>query len=153
LLTRLLNIYITEQEKSFGEFLTREEIIRIKLNSEEDLEASNERPTDNTQTSFFTPLRRAWDALAYERYEPGSEDEHMAGSTLCSYTGSINGGPTIKLTNPLQVKILDAITEVAGIPHKKGQSEIPIPDKLQHYHEWIFSQEYQELLAKAKAKR
>jgi hypothetical protein len=137
--------FVQERYSQSGGHFSVEEILRSKL--------SWEAGGGKDRLQFFTPLLWAWDALAYDRYEPGSEDEHMAGSTLYSYAGSINGGPTIKLTNPLQVKILDAITEVAGIPHKKGQGEIPIPDKLQHYHEWIFSQEYQELLAKAKAKR
>jgi hypothetical protein len=40
-----------------------------------------------------------------------------------------NGEATIKLSDP-QVRIIDALTEAVGIPHKRGQAEIEIPEEL-----------------------
>ena len=34
---------------------------------------------------FFSTLRYAWDALAYDYYPPGSRDENLAGSTIKMY--------------------------------------------------------------------
>jgi len=45
------------------------------------------------------------------------------------------------------------LTEAVGIPHEKGKSEIPIPEKLKDYVTWSRSKEYRELVAKAKEKR
>jgi hypothetical protein len=64
----------------------REEIVRMYLNFEEDSEDSKEEPGNTRKKAFFAPLRRAWDALAYKRYEPGSSEEHQSGvllSRLC----------------------------------------------------------------------
>jgi hypothetical protein len=59
--------------------------------------------------------------------------------------------PTIKL-NPVQVQIIDALTEAVGIPHKKGQAEIEIPEKLRSETKWLLSEEYQERLLQATAR-
>jgi hypothetical protein len=151
-LVKQLQDYVKEQEKIFGEFMTREEIIRIKLNFEEDLEASKERSTGSTQTSFFAPLRRAWDALAYERYEPGSIEEHHSGALLSRYYHYYSE-PIIRLSDPLQVQVIDALTEACGIPHQPGQTEIAIPERLKRYDTWTDSPEYRERLSRAKEAR
>jgi hypothetical protein len=39
-----------------------------------------------------------------------------------------------------------------GIPHKKGQVEIEIPEKLRSETKWLLSEEYQERLLKAAAR-
>jgi hypothetical protein len=44
------------------------------------------------------------------------------------------------------------LTEAVGIPHKKGQAEIEIPEKLRSETKWLLSEEYQERLLKAAAK-
>ena len=100
---------------------------------------------------MFT-VRSAWDALSYDRYEPGSREEGLAGSVLQAYYGATRE-PTIKLTHPMQVKVLDALTEAAGVPHQRGQTEIEIPEKLRNYNRYLMSPEYQARLTEAQAKR
>ena len=101
--------------------------------------------------TFFT-LRSAWDALAYDKYETGSKEEGLAGSMLQAYY-SATREPGIKLTNPKQVQLLDAMAEAAGIPHQRGQTEIAIPEKLHNYNHYLMSPEYQERWDNAKSRR
>ena len=100
---------------------------------------------------MFT-VRSAWDALSYDRYEPGSREEGVAGSVLQAYYGATRE-PTIKLTHPMQVRVLDALTEAAGVPHQRGKSEVEIPEKLRNYNQYLMSPEYQARLTEAQAKR
>jgi hypothetical protein len=55
----------------------------------------------NTQLAdhMFT-VRSAWDAIAYDRYEPGSREEGLAGSVLQAYYHATRE-PKIKLTHPI----------------------------------------------------
>jgi hypothetical protein len=145
-LVKQLQGYVKEQEKIFGEFLTREEIIRLKLNFEEESAANKQRK------EFFAPLRRAWDVLAYERYEPGSIEEHHSGVLLSRFYQYYRE-PVIRLSDPLQVEVLDALIEACEIPHQPGQAEIQIPPKLRDYDNWIASREYQDRVVKAREER
>jgi hypothetical protein len=61
--------------------------------------------------------------------------------------------PTIKLTHPMQVRVLDALTEAAGVSHQRGQTEIVIPEKVRNYNQYLMSPEYQARLTQAKVKR
>jgi hypothetical protein len=79
--------------------------------------------------NYYWQLRSAWDALAYEFYEPGSGSEYMAGVSLWDYHRR-SQKLSIKLSHPSQVRIIDALTEAVGIPHKRGQAEIEIPEEL-----------------------
>ena len=100
---------------------------------------------------MFT-VRSAWDALSYDRYEPGSREEGLAGSVLQAYYGATRE-PTIKLTHPMQVKVLDALTEAAGVPHQRGKTEVEIPEKARNYNQYLMSPEYQAKLTEVQAKR
>jgi hypothetical protein len=100
---------------------------------------------------LFT-VRSAWDALAYDRYEPGSREEGLAGSVLQAYYSATHE-PTIKLTHPMEVRVLDAFAEAAGVPHQRGKTEIEIPEKLRNYNRYLMSPEYQTRLTEAQAKR
>src|SRR4051812_49386542 len=73
----------------------------------------------------------------------------MAGVLLWDYHRQSHK-PSINLTHPTQVQIIDALTEAIGIPHEKGQTEIPIPEKLKDFISYQFSQEYQDRVAAAK---
>jgi hypothetical protein len=108
--------------------------------------------TNRKKNDFWSPILRAWDALAYDRYDPVSEVELMAGKTLY-YHYLLTREPVIKLSHPIQVQIIDALTEAVGIPHQKGQAEIKIPEKLKHYLKWIMSKECKERWPKAYSKR
>ena len=100
---------------------------------------------------MFT-VRSAWDATVYDRYEPGSREEGLAGSVLQAYY-SATREPTIKLTHPMQVRVLDALAEAANVPHQRGQTEVAIPEKLRNYNRYLMSPEYQAKLTEAQAKR
>jgi hypothetical protein len=107
-------------------------------------------PETGGETAFI--LRNAWDALAFDRYEVGSKEEHLAGVTLQMYYNATRE-PTIKLTDPGQVRTLDALTEAVGIPHQRGQTEVEIPEKVRHYHRYRMSEEYRQRWNEAMAKR
>jgi hypothetical protein len=106
----------------------------------------------NTGGEAAFTLLKAWDALAYDRYEVGSREEGLAGSTMQMYYWATHE-PTIKLTEPGQVRALDALTEAVGIPHQRGQTEIEIPEKLRHYTKYKLSEEYRQRWEQARAKR
>ena len=83
--------------------------------------------------------------------KPGSRAETLAGSTLSAYYSHYRaeGSPhpeVIKLEDPIQVRRIDALTEAAGVPHERGQTEVIIPEKLRNYSKWVMSQEYQDRL-------
>jgi hypothetical protein len=78
-------------------------------------------------------VRTAWDALTYDKYEPGTREEGLAGSVLQAYSGATRES-TVKLTYPMQVRVLDALTEAAGVPHQRGKTEVEIPEKLRNYN-------------------
>jgi hypothetical protein len=104
------------------------------------------------QSEIFFTLRSAWDALVYDQYEPGSREEGLAGSLLQGYYGATQE-PTIRLTDSMQVRVLDALAEAADIPHQRGQSIIEIPEKLRNYNQYLLSPEYQERFTQAQAKK
>jgi hypothetical protein len=70
----------------------------------------------------------------YEHYKPGSSEENFAARSL-QYYYQFTSKPGIILCNPLQIRVLDALTEAVGIPHERGMAEIEIPEKLRHYNE------------------
>jgi hypothetical protein len=107
---------------------------------------------EREQRDMFFTVRSAWDALAYDQYEPGSREEGGAGAVLQAYYGATRE-PHIKLTHPMQVRVLDALTEAAGVPHQREQTEIEIPEKVRNYNRYLMSPEYQAKLAEAQAKR
>jgi hypothetical protein len=127
-------------------FYLPEEIIRL------DLSLNRYRVGRHEREAFFGPLLHAWDALAYDRYEPGSREELMAGWAL-SRTYQANREPTIKLSEPLQIHIIDALTEVVSIPRQRGQTEIEIPEKLRDYDAYQLTQEYRERVAQAQGEQ
>ncbi len=47
-----------------------------------------------------------------------------------------NPEPTLKLSVP-QIRVINALTEAVGIPHKRGQAEIEIPEKFRDIEKWI----------------
>ncbi len=137
-------VYDTLRSPREREVLPPETIIRNVL----EWYSSSSMEQDDT---YFT-LLSAWDALAYDKYETGSKEEGLAGSLLQAYYGATKE-PSIKLTNPKQVLLLDAMAEAAGLPHQRGQTEITIPEKLRNYNKYLMSAEYEERLNKAKAQR
>jgi hypothetical protein len=98
---------------------------------------------------FFAHLITAWELVAYDRYEPGSMSERHAARTIAQ---AYEYDPVIKLTEA-EAGALDVMTEAVGIPHRKLQREIPIPEKYADFDRWTSSPEYQERLTTAKARR
>jgi hypothetical protein len=138
-------LYTSIRSPEEREVLPPEAIVRKQLDWYSDT------PNKEKGESFFT-LRSAWDALAYDRYEIGSKEEGLAGSVLQAYYSATHE-PTIKLSDSRQVRLLDALTEAAGIPHQRGKAEVQIPEKLRNYNKHVMSNEYQERWAQAQAKR
>jgi hypothetical protein len=100
---------------------------------------------DRKIEDLYSQLRLAWDALAFDYYTPSSRDDFRAGEVLHNQYIIAKGGD-IKLSDPLQIKVIDVLTEAIGIPHQKGQSVIKIPGKLEDYLGWIESKENEERL-------
>jgi hypothetical protein len=138
-------VYAAIRSPQEREVLPPEAIVRKQLDWYSDT------PNTEKAETFFT-LRSAWDALAYDRYEIGSKEEGLAGSILQAYYSATHE-PTIKLSNPRQVRLLDALTEAAGIPHPRGKADVEIPEKLRNYNKHVMSNAYQERWAQAQAKR
>jgi hypothetical protein len=107
---------------------------------------------DEEQGEMLFKLRTVWDALAYDQYETGSKEEGLAGSVLQAYYGATRE-PVIRLTEPKQVQMLDAMAEAAGMQHQRGQTEITIPEKLRNYNQYLMSPEYQERWDRAQERR
>jgi hypothetical protein len=78
-------------------------------------------------------------------------EEGLVGSTLRMYynhrkSNGRENPDVVKLKDPTQVRLMDALTEAADIPYKKGQTEIVIPDKLCNFLKYQLSSEYQAQL-------
>jgi hypothetical protein len=138
-------LYTAIRSPEEREVLPPEAIVRQQL------DWNSHTPDKEKGESLFT-LRTAWDALAYDRYEIGSKEEGLAGSVLQA-TYAATHEPTIKLSDPRQVRLLDALTEAAGIPHQRGKTDIEIPEKLRNYNKYLMSEEYQHKWTQAQAKR
>lgn len=143
LIKRRAQVYAELRSPHEREVLPAETIIRNQLDWYSAPETGGE--------AAFT-LRTAWDALAYDRYEVGSKEEHLAGVSLQMYYNETRE-PTIKLTEPGQVRTLDALTEAVGIPHQRGQTEIEIPEKVRQYRKYRMSEEYRQRWNEARAKQ
>jgi len=141
-LVQIFRAAIEKDVKRFRGHMSPEAVVRFRLQHQY---GSDER------WEFFNTLSVAWATLAYERYDIGSDEETNAGFCLESWYGD-TGESAVKLT-PLQVKILDALTDALSIPHQRGQAEIPVPEKLRHYSRYLGSPQYKELFYKAQAER
>jgi hypothetical protein len=97
---------------------------------------------------YYSTLRYAWDALTYNQYEPGRPPEPLVGATLSDYyqVQMSHGAPEparITLTDPTQVRMMDALADAAGIEHQMGQTAFSIPEQVQNYLKYQLSAEYQ----------
>ena len=107
-------------------------------------------PGERGETSHM--LRTALDALNFHRYEVGSHEEGLAGSLLQAYHGA-TGEESVKLTNPNEIKLFDAMAEAAGITRERGQADIPIPQNARYYNKYLMSDEYQQKFDQAQARK
>jgi hypothetical protein len=159
-LVRAFQDYV--QQHPFRGFWSPKKIIRERLNLEAHsthLLSTASPEEKKKEKDFFYPLLLAWDILAYDRYEAGLNEEHLAAVGLSSYyqhyrvISPDRNIVAIKLSHPVQIGVLDALTEAVGIPHQKRQAEIETPEKLRDWNKWTMSKEYQERWAKAKSKK
>jgi hypothetical protein len=98
---------------------------------------------DQQRGGFFAQILHAWQIIAYEHYGKGSVssgdlDRHHAGLDLCTQyqRGKARNAPhpeIMTLTDPLQVRIIDAAAEAVDIPHPRGQISFEIPQTLWDY--------------------
>lgn len=112
-------------------------IIRSKLDYESG-PAHTDPQTRARAFDFWQPLISAWDALAYDRYDPNSPEKTLATTRLTSAYEETRfplREPAIQLTR-YQAGIIDALTDAAGIPHTKGQTAIPIPEHRATTESW-----------------
>lgn len=144
-MVRSFQNYVQERmQRSQGEFTPAEVIVAwISLHG---------HPRNRREADFYSQLSLAWDALAFDHYIPGSREDFRAGDTLYKLYKYAKI-EAIKLADPLQIRVLDVLTEAVGIPHQKGQYEIKIPEKLKDYNHWIHSKENEERIANALAER
>jgi hypothetical protein len=98
---------------------------------------------DKQRGEFFSNILHAWEVIAFEYFGKGSVnsgdlDRHIAGIVLCAQyqrAKALNKPhpEIITLTDPLQVRMIDAAAEATGIPHQRGQTSFEIPQKLWDY--------------------
>jgi hypothetical protein len=136
---------------SFGAYPNEQEVLSPERAVRSVLEWYAGSANKEMGEHMFT-VRSAWDALSYDSYEPGTREEGLAGSVLQAFARA-TGEPKIKLTHPMEVRVIDALTEAAGVPHQRGKTEVEIPEKLRNYNQYLMSQEYQARLTEAQAKR
>jgi hypothetical protein len=89
---------------------------------------------------FWEPVLHAWDALAYQHYQPGSYSEYDAGYRLSRCYDDLKN-PKITLS-PAQISILDTLSDAVGIQRRLGERDIDIPEKLRAYEQYAKSTEY-----------
>jgi hypothetical protein len=147
---------IEQQERLFRGAKSPEEIVRMQLENRWKSRQFNDEQLEEEKTVFFFQLQHAWDVLAFDRYDVPSGLARSAAYNLSHYYHEERRHgrtPTIKLADPLQVKILDALTEAIGLSHQKGQADIEIPQKLWNYGEYIQSEEHLQRWEQAQAQR
>ena len=113
-------------------WLTPEDALHNRLENELFFNAK-----DPEKATFCETVLAAWDTLAFDRYKPFSHNEHKAGRFVQDYSAD-TGSSVIHLTDPLQVRMIDAMCEAVGLPRDRGSDLISIPDKLQHYHQFEY---------------
>jgi hypothetical protein len=131
-----------------GKVRSPKEIINDKLNDES-------KSSVPCKTAFFLNLALAWETLAYD--ESAAKDEWGLGlSTRQSiirhhlidyYQEFLRGreqSPSIRLALP-QVKIMDALTEAAGIPHERGKKEFQIPESIRAHMDKMWERRAQRV--------
>ena len=97
----------------------------------------SDNPAEKRRGEFFAPIKSAWEIIAYAHFGKGSVntgdlERHYAGLALDGQyqrAKALNQPhpELIRLTDPLQIKILDAAAEAVDIPHRKGQADFTIP--------------------------
>ncbi len=93
---------------------------------------------DKQRGAYFGQILDAWDVIAYEHYDEELSEKHHAGLNLDTKYHRAKARNTphpeiITLEDSLQVRIIDAAAEAAGIPHQRGQTAFAIPQKLWDY--------------------
>jgi hypothetical protein len=113
-------------------------LIKEELRHQASLHMSPD-PLDKQRAAFYRPIKDAWDVIAYDHYraersgEPDHfERDHVGHSLSGRYQRAVALGearPELIKLDPQQVRILDALSEAAGIPHQRGQAGIEIPER------------------------
>jgi hypothetical protein len=90
--------------------------------------------------AYFAQMLDAWDVITFEQYNDETHlmTKHHAAINLDTHynRAKARNAPhpeIIALDDPLQVRIIDAAAEAAGIPHQRGQTSYEIPQKLWDY--------------------
>ncbi len=110
------------------------------------------RSRGKDKEGFFLELLFAWDALTFDHYEPGSHTGSLIGWGMLPYIGG-ERKKSVELEHPMQIKLLDALTEAVGVEHEQGRKTIPIPDHLLYFHKWTQTNEYRERFEETMRKR
>jgi hypothetical protein len=103
-----------------GKIRYPEEIIRRKL----DVELIRPGKFD-----FYRPLLAAWDALTYNSYEGDPYERGLVDWELQEQYEE-TGDPVVRLTEPEQVQMMDAMAEAAGLENRPGEGKFAIPSHL-----------------------
>ena len=105
---------------------------------------------------FFEKLQFAWEIMTYERYEIGTREEmdihgNLARIADCYHNGEYKYPAVydkddvwVVTLDPMQARMVDAMADVANIPHERGQREFIVPRKLRNSYEYVRSPEYLE---------
>lgn len=132
-----------QQPKNRRQDRSNEELVSMRL-----FNRWGDSPPGSERQRFYAHLITAWELVAYDRYEPGSQAERHAALTIAR---AYEFDPVIRL-NDAESRTLDVMTEAVGIPRRRRQRQIPIPEKYADFARWT-SSEYQARLAAAQARR
>jgi len=128
-----LRSYIREQQQKNPEAGTPDEIIANALLSRAQEKYGPDgnlrplTPAEQQKVEFFESLYIAWETVAYERF-PYKTQQFRTGDSLFAYVANTSK-TTIRLSDPTQVDILDALCDAVDLPHRKGQNEFQIPEQ------------------------
>jgi len=166
-LVRAFRGLLWQERRRHGEFAPNfppAAIIRQELETKTAHSHTLPYAEDVQKREFFSTLRAAWDAIAYEHYptehhrrlRPGELDADQMKArwdlSIRHWNAKNRGEPHPELIRlaPMQVRILDALAEAVGIPHQRGQTEIAIPEPFRNYAEEDTKQENERRRAEAK---
>jgi hypothetical protein len=121
-LVSAVRTYIQDWEQNYGTEFTPAELIARHLRL-------SGQPRDETIEALCSPVELTWDALAFDYYREGAYDSVRAREVLSDLRGA--NVEFIKLSDPLQIKVIEVLTEAMSIPYEKGQSEIKLPEIVQ----------------------
>lgn len=131
---RVFKEHIEKVRKTRYPNFSTEEIIHLELAEKASSLSDLFEKSGVYRASFYTPLRKSWDVLAFDRFKHGTVLRDVIGKSF-QYNKTTDG-PALQLRNPLQIKIINALCEITNLPKPEDPLEIKIPEQMYDYSRW-----------------